>query len=146
VILSYPGIGGDPIILTYVECLLTGERFPAKMLLDTGASESCFPAAFASKFKHSNQHRDVKVLKDAVRGIGGFSDAYLHSVRVSLIHPSKSSKKKIVLAWEAGHTEVQFVEKFEDCDHGLIGMDIMKQWEEVRFEPHKSGVMIRITI
>lgn len=116
------------------------------MLLDTGADSTCFPASSAKIFGHNNSHPEVKVLKDEVRGIGGSSDAYIHSVRIGLIHPSKSNKKETVLAWKSDVDEVQFVEKME-CDHGLIGMDIIKQWKEISFQPvKKTGVLIRITI
>lgn len=115
------------------------------MLLDTGADETCFPAAFAPFFGHNNDHPHVKVCKDAVRGIGGYSDAYIHSVRVSLIHPSKSTAKNPVLAWTSAAEKAPFIEKL-DSAHGLIGMDVMKEWKEIRFEPNKHGVMIRITI
>ena len=115
------------------------------MLLDTGADETCFPAAFAALFGHDNKHPGVEVRKDAVRGIGGFSDAFIHSVRVSLIHPSKSTAKKPVLAWTAKAESAPFVEKLES-PHGLVGMDLMREWREIRFEPNKHGVLIRITV
>ena len=116
------------------------------MLLDTGADSSCFPAAFANGFGHNNLHPEVEVQKDAVQGIGGCSDAYIHSVRIGLIHPSKSTRKETVLAWSSTIEKFQFVEKL-DCRHGLLGMDVMRQWKEVGFEPIKnSGLLIRITV
>lgn len=115
------------------------------MLLDTGADETCFPASFAPLFGHSNDHPDVQVHKNAVRGIGGFSDSYIHSIRVSLLHPSKSSSKQPVIAWTSKLGKAQFIEKL-DCAHGMIGMDIMREWKDVRFQPNKSGILVRITV
>lgn len=144
--ICYPGIGGKPLIIVCVECVLSGDAWHAPMLLDTGADSSCFPASFAGRFGHNNRHPDVEILKDEVKGIGGFSDAYLHSVRIGLIHPSKSTRKATVLAWRSSAEKVQFVEKL-DCAHGLLGMDVMREWKEVRFEPHgKSGLWIKITV
>lgn len=142
----YPGIGGKPIIAVCVECLLSHEAWHAPMLLDTGADSTCFPAAFAAGFGHDNNHPKVQILKDAVHGIGGCSDAYIHSVRIGLIHPTKSSKKGTVLAWSSAIEKVQFVQKL-NCSHGLIGMDIMREWKEIRFEPYKkTGLLIKITV
>jgi hypothetical protein len=141
----YPGIGGKPMILVCVQCLLSGNAWHTPMLLDTGADSSCFPAAFAKGFGHDNEHPDVEIQTDAVQGIGGCSDAYIHSVRIGLIHPSKSSREKTVLAWSSKIDKVQFVQKME-CKHGLLGMDVMNQWKEIRFQPIKSGLLIRITI
>ena len=129
-----------------IQCLLTGDSYAAAMMIDTGADETCFPASLAAFFNHSNEHPDVHVKKDAVQGIGGFSDAYLHSVRISLIDPVKSSKKKHVIAWSSDLDKVPFVAKF-DCTHGLIGMDIIRNWSDLTFVPQKKGgVLIRITI
>lgn len=141
----YPGLGGNPIIIVGVECLLTGKGFYANMILDTGSDETCFPASFAPLFGHNNKHPDVKVCKNAVQGIGGFSDTYIHSVRISLLHPVKSTQKKPVIAWSSKLNKAPFVDKL-DCPHGLIGMDIMRDWKAVSFEPIKNGVLIRIVI
>ena len=141
----YPGIGGKPVIVVCVECLLSHQAWHAQMLLDTGADSSCFPAAFAKGFGHNNEHPDVVIEKNAVCGIGGSSDAYIHSVRIGLIHPSKSSKKETVLAWKSPIEKVQFIAKM-DCPHGLLGMDIMRHWEQVMFQPIKKGILIKITV
>jgi hypothetical protein len=115
------------------------------MILDTGADETCFPASFASLFGHDNDHPKVEVQKNAVQGIAGFSDSYIHSVRVSLLHPVKSTQKKPVIAWSSKLNKAAFVEKLE-CSHGLLGMDIMSEWKGVSFEPIKKGILIRITV
>lgn len=143
--ICYPGIGGKPLIVVCVECMLTGNAWHVQMLLDTGADSSCFPAHLASGFGHDNSHPKVQVIKDAVHGIGGSSDAYIHSVRIGLIHPSKSSTQKTVLAWRSPIEKMQFVEKM-DCKHGLIGMDIMREWKEVKIEPTKKTLLIKITV
>ena len=145
----YPGIGGKPIILVCVECLLTKSAWHFPMLVDTGADSTCFPGSLAKAFGHDNAHPDVAVLKDEVWGIGGSSDVYLHSLRIGLIHPSKSSRQKTVLAWKSGLDKVHFIEKM-DCPHGLIGMDIISQWKELSLQPQgkpgAAGVLIKITV
>ena len=146
----YPGIGGKPIILVCVKDLLSDNAWGGiQMLIDTGADSTCFPASFAKCFGHDNDHQNVEILPDAVHGIGGSSDAYLHSVQISLIHPSKSTREKTVIAWTSPLKKVQFIKKME-CKHGLIGMDIIQQWKELRLEPVNrrsgNGVSIRITI
>lgn len=145
VTLLYPGLGGNPVIIVCVECLLTGKGFYANMILDTGSDETCFPASFASLFGHCNTHPDVKVCKDAAQGIGGFSDTYIHSVRISLLHPDKSTPKKPVIAWSSKLDKAPFVDKLE-CSNGLIGMDIIHDWKFLSFEPIRKGVLIRITV
>ena len=142
---SYPGLGGKPVIVVCVECLLTGRAFFVNMLLDTGSDETCFPASFAGLFGHSNSHPKVRVSKNAVQGIGGFSDTYIHSVRVSLLHPVKSTQRKPVIAWSSKFAKAPFVDKLE-CPHGLIGMDMISEWKSLTLESNKNGLMIRITV
>lgn len=142
---SYPGLGGKPVIIVCVECLLTRRAFFVNMLVDTGSDDTCFPGSFAALFGHSNSHPKVQVCKNAVRGIGGFSDTYIHSLRISLLHPVKSTQKKPVIAWSSRLAKVPFVDKLE-CPHGLIGMDIIREWKDLRFEPNKHGVMIRVSV
>lgn len=115
------------------------------MLLDTGADETCFPNAFAGLFGHDNGHPHVERIKNSYQGIGGLSDAFLHSVRISLIDPVKSSTKRQVLAWSSGADKLPFVEKL-DCSMGLLGMDIMRNWKSLSFRPIKSGLLINIEI
>jgi hypothetical protein len=76
---------------------------------------------------------NVQVCKDAVQGVGGFSDSYIHSVRISLLHPTKSTQKKPVIAWSSKLTKVPFVDKLE-YPHGLLGMDIIRDWRGLNFE------------
>jgi len=143
--LFYPGIGGKPVIICCIQCQLTGRGYGVNMLLDTGADETCFPGSFAALFGHANDHPDVHVCKNAVRGIGGYSDTFIHSVRVGLLHPSKSTAKKPVIAWSSALARAPFVDKL-DCAHGLIGMDIIREWRGLHFEPVKAGLLIRITV
>jgi predicted aspartyl protease len=114
------------------------------MLLDTGADLTCFPAALASEFGHDNQHAAVEVQKDAVKGIGGGSDAYIHTLEIGFIHPSKSTLRETILAWSSKPMKIQFVEKME-CGHGLIGMDLIGQWEKFTLRKNKLGLAIEIT-
>lgn len=141
--LVYPAIGGRPIILAVVQDLIGGDHFLVQMLLDTGADQTCFPSKLAAFFGHDNLHPNVS--RDICNGIGGASTSYLHSVQVSLIDPQKSTQKKPVVAWTATDKTAAFVENL-DCGFGLIGMDLIKQWKQLSFEPNKHGLMIRIVI
>lgn len=143
--LFYPGLGGKPIIAVAIKCGLTGRGYYSPMVLDTGADETCFPAAFAKSFGHRNDHSDVEVQKDAVQGIGGMSDSFIHSVQIGLLHPSKSTTKTPVIALMSPLKKAPFVEKL-DCPHGLIGMDIIGCWKSLYFEPTKKGLKIIIRV
>jgi hypothetical protein len=143
VILVYPALFERPIILAVVNDLMNGSQYLVPMLLDTGADQTCFPASLAVFFGHNNNHCDVE--RDTCQGIGGSSVSYLHSVQISLIHPKKSTKEKPVIAWTAKNTKTAFVENL-DCGFGLIGMDIMKQWKSITFEPNHFVTMIRISL
>ena len=113
------------------------------MLPDTGADETCFPAQYAPFFGHDNRAPEVKRRRCA--GVGGSSLTYLHSVRLSLLDPNKSTKSTYVIAWAAKKRTASFVEKL-DLDYGLLGMDIIKQWKSVCFENAGGGLRIRIRI
>ena len=141
--LVYPAIGGRPIILAVIQDLLSSDYFLLQMLLDTGADQTCFPSKLATFFGHDNHHPDV--VKDVCNGIGGASTSYLHSVQVSLLDPQKTTQKKPVLAWTAPDKTAAFVENL-DCGFGLIGMDLIKQWKHLSFEPTKQGMLIRIVV
>jgi len=111
--------------------------------LDTGADETCFPARFATFFGHDNHH--PKVIKKHCFGVGGRSVTYIHSVQISLIHPTKSTHQKHVVAWTAKAKKAVFVQKL-DCGFGLLGMDIMGKWKSVAFVSDSNGQRIRIVV
>lgn len=114
------------------------------MLLDTGADETCYPASYAAFFGHDNANPAVK--KGECRGIGGKSAKYLHSVQVSLIHPTKSAKGAPVIAWTASQGKASFIDKF-DAHFGLLGMDIIRQWRQLAIQTKPYGrLIIKITI
>ena len=125
--------------------MLTDKCYGVNMVLDTGSEDTCFPAVLAQKFGHNNLHPDVEVQENAVQGVGGMSDAFIHSVQVNLLDPRKTHENKPVIAWTSPFTKASFIEKL-DCAHGLIGMDIMQHWRSICFEPIRKGVLIRITI
>jgi hypothetical protein len=141
--LIYPGIGGKPVIVVAVRCILSGQLYHAKMLIDTGADETCFPAAFAQYFGHDNSHPDVEIVPNAVMGIGGSANAFIHSVQISLLDPKKSKK---TIAWTSAITRSQFIDKL-DCFHGIIGMDIIKSWKSFTINPlPKGGILLGIEL
>ncbi len=113
------------------------------MLLDTGADETCFPGKYATFFGHNNRARRVQ--KKRCTGVGGVSVAYIHSVQLSLIDPSRSTKSKQVIAWTAKTKSASFIQKL-DSGFGLLGMDIIKLWKSVCFESSPKDLDIRIRI
>lgn len=137
--LVYPTCLGTPIIFVGIENLVAGSWFLFPMLLDTGADETCFPAKYAAFFGHTN--RDPRVKQKRYRGVGGSSLAYLHSIRLSLLDPEKSTRSKHVIAWTAKTKSSSFLEKL-DLGCGLLGMDIIKQWKSVCFENAAKGLQI----
>ena len=124
--------------------MLTDKCYGVTMVLDTGSDDSCFPAKLAEKFGHDNLH-PLELRKDAVQGVGGMSDAFIHSVQVSLLDSRKTRANKPAIAWTSPITKTPFVEKL-DCAHGLLGMDIMREWQSIVFQPIRKGILIRITI
>lgn len=92
---------------------------------------------------HNN--RDPRAKRKRCRGVGGSSLAYIHSVRLSLLDPEKSTRSKHVIAWTAKTKSASFLEKL-NLGCGLLGMDIIKQWKSVCFENAAKGLQIRIRI
>lgn len=135
-ILIYPYKKDAPVILAHVEDLLSGTSYVFPMLLDTGADRTCFPAKFATFFGHDNEHKDVK--KDDASGVGGKCKCYIHSVGIGLIHPDKPAKPNPVIAWKSKMKEAWFAEAL-DCECGLIGMDVIKEWSHVTITAFPNG-------
>jgi hypothetical protein len=140
VTLTYPALERRPKIMVNVECLLTGKIFAVPMLIDTGSDETSFPCDWAKAFGHNNQ--DQRVKKDWCDGVGGGSVTYLHSVQISLLHPTKKERGVI---WTSTIPKTPFIEKLT-CNFGLIGMDIIKQWKSIRLENARRGLQIIIKI
>lgn len=113
------------------------------MLLDTGAERTCFPAKYAGFFGHDNHHKDVKVHN--MHGLGGSCKCYIHSVRLGLIDPAKSTAANRVIAWKSKLERASFADKL-DCGFGLLGTDIMYEWSSVVFSGKSSGGQIKISI
>ena len=141
--LVYPALIGPPIIVASIEDLRSGNRFLFPMLLDTGADATCFPAKYAAFFGHNN--RAPHVVRKRCGGVGGSSLAYIHSVRLSLLDPDKSTRSNHVIAWTAKTKSASFLEKL-DIGCGLLGMDIIRQWKFVCFENAAKGLRIKIGI
>ena len=144
-LLKYPSVGEKPLMFVHVEAVATGNRTLFPMLLDTGADETCFPAAYAVYFGHKNLAPTVS--KKFIHGVGGKSTAYIHSVRLVLIDPVKSSKNAFMSAWSSALTKATFVTSL-DMSMGLLGRDVMAEWKDLSFEPtpHRSASKWDITI
>lgn len=130
--LRYPSVGSKPILLLLVEDIATGSRSLFPMLLDTGADETCFPANYAAFFGHSNLAGGVS--SKQIHGVGGQSQAYMHSVRIALVHPRKSAPGHFVSAWSSSLAKAAFVSKL-NLSMGLLGRDVMSEWRSVTLEP-----------
>lgn len=143
--LRYPSVGSKPILLVLVEDVDTGRRSIFPMLLDTGADETCFPANYAAFFGHNNLARGVT--KKQIHGVGGRSQAFIHSVRLVLIHPRKSTGEHFVPAWSSALNKAAFVSQL-NMTMGLLGRDVIQEWKEVAFRPllHRPGSEWEITI
>lgn len=128
--LKYPSIGTKPILFAQVEDVATGDRTLFPMLLDTGADETCFPANYAGFFGHSNSALAVK--KKTIHGVGGDSIAYIHSIRLVLVDPCKSTSRAFVPAWSSSLDKATFVSSL-NMSMGLLGRDVMGEWKSVSF-------------
>ena len=134
-LLKYPAVGGKPILFVHVEDVATGNRTLFPMLLDTGADESCFPADYAAFFGHNNLAPAVS--KKVIHGVGGKSTAYIHSVRMVLIDPVKSTKSAFVPAWSSTLNHATFVSSL-NMSMGLLGRDVMAEWRGLSIIPIPS--------
>ena len=72
--LLYPSIDETPSIFVNVINARTGRKELLQMLIDTGASRTCFPAKLATFLGHDNSVPGVELT--SVNGIGGESPAY----------------------------------------------------------------------
>jgi hypothetical protein len=144
-LLKYPSVGEKPILFVHVEDVATGNRTLFPMLLDTGADETCFPAAYAVFFGHNNLAHAVS--KKNIHGVGGSSMAYIHSVRLVLVDPVKSSKTAFVSAWSSALNKATFVSSL-NMSMGLLGRDVMTEWKEIAFTatPFRKASKWDITI
>jgi len=129
-LLTYPSVGEKPLLFVHIEDVATGNRTLFPMLLDTGADETCFPAAYASYFGHSNLA--PAVAKKTIHGVGGKSAAFIHSVRLVLIDPVKSSKTAFIPAWSSSLNKATFVTSL-NMSMGLLGRDVMAEWRDLSF-------------
>ena len=130
--LCYPSVGSKPIVLVLVEDIATGVRSVFPMLLDTGADETCFPASYALFFGHNNLA--PKVVKKNIHGVGGQSQAYIHSVRLVLIDPKKSTPHHFVPAWTSSLGKASFVSQL-NMSMGLLGRDVISEWKQFTLTP-----------
>ena len=144
-LVKYPSIGEKPLLFVHVEDVATGNRTLFPMLLDTGADETCFPADYAAFFGHNNMAPAVS--KKSIHGVGGKSTAYIHSVRMVLIDPVKSSKSVFVPAWSSALNKATFVTSL-NMSMGLLGRDVMAEWADLSLTPtpHRTSSKWDITI
>ena len=128
--LCYPCLGDVPSLLVNIINARSGRKHLFQMLVDTGASHTSIPAAFAASFGHENTAKDVA--KTEVKGIGGKSPAFIHTLRFELIDPAAKTWTKLVSPWRSPKLPVHFVEKM-DTQMGLIGRDVISLWKGVSF-------------
>jgi len=128
--LCYPCLGDIPALFVNIINARSGRKQLFQMLVDTGASHTSIPAAFASSFGHDNSAHGVETAE--VKGIGGKSPAYIHTLHFELVDPAARTWTKLVPPWRSPKLPVHFVEKM-DTQMGLIGRDIISLWKGVVF-------------
>jgi len=130
--LCYPSVGSKPIVLVLVEDIATSVLSVFPMLVDTGADETCFPASYAAFFGHNNLA--PKVVTKKIHGVGGQSQAYIHSVRLVLVDPKKSTPHNFVPAWTSSLDKASFVTQL-NMSMGLLGRDVIGEWKQFTLTP-----------
>ena len=128
--LLYPSLGDSPTLFVNIVNPLTHKPRIFQMLVDTGASRTCLPADRAEFLGHKNHEAGVKTTE--VRGIGGKSVAFIHTLKIELIDPEGRIWRKLIPPWKSGVMPVLFVEKME-TQTGILGRDILSQWERIGF-------------
>ena len=118
----------QPIIPMVVDDYSTGRLYVFPMLFDSGADRTAFPASYAAIIGHDNKAQ--KVVAVNIGGIGGKSEAYVHSVRVGLLDPVKSTAQKLVRPWTSGLDKALFIEKLS-TPTGLLGRDVIREWRRL---------------
>jgi len=86
------------------------------------------PPPYAAFFGHNNLA--PKVVKKQIHGVGGHSQAYIHSVRLVLIDPKKSTPHHFVPAWSSSLGKASFVSQL-NMSMGLLGRDVIREWKQV---------------
>jgi len=130
--LSYPSLGDLPILLVNIINSRTGGEQMFQMLVDTGSARTCLPADRAEFFGHNNQDQQVKTT--TIRGIGGPAKAHIHTLRIELVDPLGRTWRKLMPPWRSAMKPVLFTETI-DLKTGILGRDILSQWESVTFRP-----------
>lgn len=139
-ILLYPSMGDSPTLFVNIITPLTHKPRIFQMLVDTGAFRTCLPADRAEFLGHNNHKDGVKTVE--VRGIGGKSRAFIHTLEIELIDPEGGIWSQLISPWKSGVMSVLFVEKME-TQTGILGRNILSQWERVGFRatpraPHSA--------
>ena len=118
----------QPIIPMVIDDYTTGRLYIFPMLFDTGADRTAFPASYAAIIGHDNKAQKVVTVNTG--GVGGKSAAFLHSVRVGLLDPEKSSAHNLVRPWTSGLDKALFIEKLT-TPTGLSGRKLMRERKRV---------------
>jgi hypothetical protein len=130
--LSYPSVGDSPTLFVNIINPKTGRPQIFQMLVDTGASRTCLPAARAEFLGHDNLGGKVKTTE--VSGVGGKSKAFIHTLTIELIDPDGKIWRKLIPPWRSKVMPILFVEKME-TQAGILGRDILSQWKHICFRP-----------
>ena len=130
--LSYPSLGDLPILLVNIINSKTGGAQMFQMLVDTGSARTCLPADRAEFFGHDNQNQRVKTT--TIHGVGGAAKAHIHTLQLVLIDPLGRTWRKLIPPWRSAMIPVLFAETI-DTKTGILGRDILGQWESVTFRP-----------
>jgi len=142
-VLSYPGLGDSPTLFVNVINARSGRPQVFQMLVDTGASRTCFPANRAEFLGHDNSGE--KVQSTEVRGVGGRSKALIHTLCIELIDPEGKIWRKLIPPWRSKVMPVLFVEKME-TQTGILGRDVLSLWRHIGFRPTSKAAPSQWTV
>ena len=143
-ILTYRYFESFPLIIASAENPLTRVSRCYKMLIDTGSCFTGFPGKYAAQLGLDNNHQSVKCQE--VQGSGGAISAYVHVVHLGLIDTGTTVEAANPRAvWRSVRRRFLFFKDF-DCGFGIIGLDTISQWKELRISAKERGGEVVITI
>lgn len=142
-LLRYPCLGDSPTVFVNIINTRTHRPQIFQMLVDSGASRTCLPANRAAFLGHDNDALSVKTTE--VQGVGGKSNAFIHTLRFELIDPEGKIWARLIAPWRSNVMPVLFVEKME-MQSGILGRDVLSLWQQTCFRPTPKSTHSKWTV